>query len=405
MILAALLALSGPSASSAFVSSATSGSSAYVTPTGSDKNLCTQAAPCLTIDRAYKTLAPGGGSVLLASGNYGPQTVARIAAKANDLVRTQIKPQPGATVKLAGLALSADHVEVSGLTTRGYNIYGVDVQLLNVTSTDGIYISGARDVTVIGGQVFSPVPVTTDPMISSRLGNAPTNVTLDGVWFHDFMDTDVPSANYHHIECLQVGAGTNLTIRNSRFGPNCDTHDVFIRSWGNNTNNSPSPLTVHIENNLFEKCDVGCYALMAYDDLYTLSPTSIEVKSNTFEPGTAWSFNWSHGKADAYGNLLPTTSAFNCAYRPPTTPGAFAPNSFFHDNLWYGSGVGCGKNAPTVPSATGLWVGNGNYHLASGSPAVDRFTVGAASDFEGDARPQGKLDDAGADERLSNARG
>ena len=116
--------------------------------------------------------------------------MARIAAKANDLVRTQIKPQPSATVKLAGLALSADHVEVSGLTTRGYNIYGVDVQLLNVTSTDGIYISGARDVSVIGGEVYSPVPVTTDPMISSRLGNAATNVTLDGVWFHDFMDTD-----------------------------------------------------------------------------------------------------------------------------------------------------------------------------------------------------------------------
>jgi hypothetical protein len=101
-----------------------------------------------------------------------------------------------------------------------------------------------------------------------------------------------------------------------------------------------------------------------------------------------------------FGNLLPTTSAFNCAYRPSTTPGALAPNSFFHDNLWYGNGIGCGNNAPTVASATGLWAANGDYHLASGSPAVDRFAVGAASDFDGDARPQGGLYDAGADERL-----
>ena len=150
-MLAALIALSGPSASFSSIGAVLGGSTVYVAPSGSDRNLCTQAAPCLTIDRAYKALAPGGGSVLLASGSYGPQTVARIPAKANDTVRTQIKPQPGATVKLAGLLLSADHIDVSALTTSGYNIYGNDVQFLNVTSNDAIYISGATNVSVIGG--------------------------------------------------------------------------------------------------------------------------------------------------------------------------------------------------------------------------------------------------------------
>ena len=394
----ALVALSGPRASSASSGVAPGGSTVYVAPSGSDKNLCIQAAPCLTIDRAYRALAPGGGSVLLASGSYGRQTVARIPAKANDVVRTEIKPQPGASVRLGGLLLRADHVEVTGLITRGYNIYGHDVRFLNVTADDAIYISGATDVSVIGGEVYSPVPVSTDPMISSRNGIAPTNVLLDHVWFHDFMD--VGPGNLHHIECLQIGAGLNLTIRGGRFGPNCDTHDVFIRSWGNNTNNSPSPLDIHIESNLFEPCDVGCYALMAYDDLYTLSPTSIEVESNTFEPGTGWSFNWSHGTADAFGNLLPTTSAFNCQYH--AVAAALRPNSFFHDNLWFGvTGTGCGTNAPTVPGAKGLWIGNGDYHLAAGSPAVDRFPVGAATDFDGDLRPQGRFDDAGADEQVT----
>ena len=41
---------------------------------------------------------------------------------------------------------------------------------------------------------------------------------------------------------------------------------------------------------------------------------------------------------------------------------------------------------------------NGDYHIKFGSPAVDHFNSVLMVDFEGDSRPQGLLDDAGADE-------
>jgi hypothetical protein len=41
-----------------------------------------------------------------------------------------------------------------------------------------------------------------------------------------------------------------------------------------------------------------------------------------------------------------------------------------------------------------------DYHLAAGSPARDAVDTGPATDFEGDARPQGARFDIGADEAM-----
>src|SRR4051812_19790244 len=57
LVLAALVALSGPSASSARVGAVSGVNTVYVAPSGSDGNLCTQTAPCLTLDRGYRSAA------------------------------------------------------------------------------------------------------------------------------------------------------------------------------------------------------------------------------------------------------------------------------------------------------------------------------------------------------------
>jgi hypothetical protein len=107
-------------------------------------------------------------------------------------------------------------------------------------------------------------------------------------------------------------------------------------------------------------------------------------------------FRWEHGAAAFYDNLLSTMSAFTCGYR--ATSAALPASSFFHDNLFYGGSSGCGANAKTIASSAGLWLGNGDYHLADTSPARDLFTVGPVDDMDGDVRPMNGHFDAGADE-------
>jgi hypothetical protein len=367
----------------------------YISPSGSDANTCTAAAACRTFNRAYRAATPGD-SVQIGAGMYPAQTIAFDPTKAAAKQDVVFSPTAGANVSVGYLTVNGTHLVLSALTVNGWKIGTTadHVTMLGDTSTREITTAGAHNVLVKGGEVYSPSSVTTDSQISAYGPAIPTNVTYDGVWFHDFVD--VGPGKLHHIECLQVGAGVNLTIKNSRFGPNCDTHDLFIRSWGDTVNGGPHPLDVKLTSNTFLRCLPGCYSLMAYDDLYTLSKTNLVVAGNTFTPGAGMAFRWEHGAAAFYDNLLSTMSAFTCGYR--ATSAALPASSFFHDNLFYGGSSGCGANAKTIASSAGLWLGNGDYHLADTSPARDLFTVGPVDDMDGDVRPMNGHFDAGADE-------
>ena len=64
-----------------------------------------------------------------------------------------------------------------------------------------------------------------------------------------------------HTECLQIGGGDRITVRNSRF-INCEaTGNLHITHYGD-----PSPRTrnVTIENNFFSTTINGYYAIQAY---------------------------------------------------------------------------------------------------------------------------------------------
>jgi hypothetical protein len=154
------------------------------------------------------------------------------------------------------------------------------------------------------------VPVSADPVIASLYGLVPTNILIDGVYFHDFID--IGPGQFHHIECLQVGSGINLTIQNSTFR-NCGTHDIFIRSWGN-VNGSPHPLrNIVVRNNTLAATIAGYYAMQILDDLWTASPTSFVVQNNTAGQGIV--IRVTHGTAQVSGNIYtagtgtPTTLA------------------------------------------------------------------------------------------------
>jgi hypothetical protein len=356
---------------------------------GSDANPCTQVAPCKTFNRAYRAAAPGD-TVEIAAGSYPAQTITPDPAKTTATSRVIFRPAPNANVQVVGVTVTGSHLELRDMVA----VWAVqarptsaprDVVIRNVTSPGAVYISGARAVSILGGQIYSPRPVASDSQISSVYGNVPTNILIDGVSFHDFVD--VGPGQYHHIECLQIGAGINLTIRNSRFR-NCATHDIFIRSWGT-ANGNQHPLTnVALENNLLEPVLGGYYDFQFMDDLWTGVPAaSLLFRNNTVVGGNAL-FRLSHGTASVRNNILPSASAYWC--------GAYGQIRWLDYNLWQ-KGTACGPH-DRVGTAAFVDAAHGDYHLTDASRAIDAGDPGsfAPFDMDGKARPVGCAPDAGA---------
>jgi hypothetical protein len=290
------------------------GSSLLVATNGSDKNSCAATSPCATFNRAYHVAAPGQ-AVYVGSGSYPNQTIAVDKTKAGANADVLFLPTAGA-VKVAGVTIAGSHIELRNMQTKWAVQAGANgVTFRNVVADGKISISGASNVSVLGGQVYSPSPVSSDPVIASIRGLVPTNILIDGVAFHDWIDVGPGQKN--HIECLQVGGAINLTIRNSSFR-NCATHDIFIRSWGN-VNASPYPLTnIVIQGNSLAATTAGYYAIDIMDDLWTASPTSFFVLNNTAAQTIL--VRPTHGTVQIAGNIVAGNP-----FPGPSTPPAHTP--------------------------------------------------------------------------------
>ena len=327
---------------------APTGGTLAVAPTGSDRNSCAPAAPCATFDRAYHQASPGQ-FVLVAGGSYPSQKITVDQGKVSASSDVVFQPSAGAQVRVAGVGISGSHVELRNMQTAWHVSGGANgVTFRNVAAVAAVYISGgASNISVLGGQIYSPVPVSSDSQIASIYGKVPTNILFDGVAFHDFVD--VGPGQLHHIECLQVGAAINLTIRNSSFR-NCATHDIFIRSWGM-ANNSPSPLSnIVIQNNSFAKTTSGYYAMQILDDLWTWSPrTSFFVLNNTAQQSIL--VRVSNGTAQVRYNNLPSMSAYFC--------NAYGQKAWFNYNT-YAFGTPCGPQDVVLNSGVSPGVSPGN---------------------------------------------
>lgn len=360
-----------------------------VTMTGSDANPCTVTAPCLTLNRAYRVAAPGD-TVQIAAGKYPAQVIAPDPTKVNATVRVLLQPVPGATVQIARVTVNGSHLELRdvqapwSIQARAASSTD-DVVIRNVTASGPVSISGATNVSVLGGAVYSPTPVASDPLVTSANGHVPTNVLIDGVSFHDFVD--VGPGQYHHIECLQIGSGINLTIRNSRFR-NCATHDIFIRSWGT-ANGNQHPLTnVVLENNVLEPVLSGYYDFQFLDDLWTGVPSaSLLFRDNTVV-GANPVFRLTYGTARVRSNIFPSQTRYGC--------GAYGQRRWLDYNLWQ-AGAACGPHE-RVGSAAFVDAAHGDYHLTASSRAIDAGDPGnfAPLDSDGKSRPFGSAPDAGA---------
>jgi hypothetical protein len=253
----------------------------YVTAAGSDRNPCTQAAPCASFDQAFRA-APCGGTVVVAAGAYGPQTINADPSKSACRTYTSITVATGATATVSGtLALEASWVKVLGTESAGdvsanrrigFDILGgvgtvvqygatssgdvvPDHVWIERTNSKSGYIAGATNVTFKGTNIGPSVSCGYGDQCAAALNGGyhqedlfvirsrqspdgtvrpNTNATLDGVYLHDLTKlygqcSTYPASCGNHADCIQVYSFDHLTITNSTFW-NCSDTDFFIKN-------------------------------------------------------------------------------------------------------------------------------------------------------------------------------
>lgn len=360
--------------------------------TGGSGTACTIGSPCLTINQAYQN-ASGGDVIELATGTYGDQAI----QSKTPVSTIFVQPAAAATVILSDLNINgAKRMEFrlntgTAFITRAFEqqlnsqfitLRGVKINV-NSGSDWGLGISGGDDFTMIGGELcclqnFHPqiAPVNGWQGQGNRF-------TFDGVWFHDVHRT----SDAQHVECLQVAGTTDMIIRNSKFGPNCDVFDLSFTEY----NSSGKVINLTLENNWFDgSTSGGFYA----------------VNISQFTGGIA-----RYNSSSQTWVIQGTNPA----------PMAVEANNIFGGVLSGNTGVCVGSNevvykynvtqnqqcGPTDKNAAPGFVNQSGFdqHLTAASGAIDYVNSiagttisGISTDIDGNARPVGPRYDAGASE-------
>jgi hypothetical protein len=243
----------------------------FVARGGSDNSTCTRSAPCATLDRAYHVARPGQ-VVEIAAGRYPEQTLtpdgdkdgSGCVSRARAAACVVFTPAPGATASVAGVTFGRSYgrpgprgivlLGGSGRTLKvGTSVFNQAVEVgLRGVQQRLLYITGGRDLAIIGGSVGgTSLPDGTHPEIQRVYGSdpliVPQRLTIAGVRFHD-INTTSPTA---HVDCLQIENGRGIVLRGNRF-ERCGSVGLRM-SYGADGNEAP-PEHVLIEDNVFGKC-------------------------------------------------------------------------------------------------------------------------------------------------------
>ena len=364
--------------------------SAYLSPSGSDSNACTQAAPCKSFDRAYRVAAPGA-TVELAAGSYPAQTLTTDSSKtsASDVV---FRPASGASVTLGDLTILADHLELRDLTVNNSvstKTSADDVTLRNLDML-GIFLEGSSNVSVLGGRVHCGY-CSYHSQISAESGVnvAPTNVLIDGVLFEDWQ----AAVSGQHTECLQIGGGIGITIRNSTFRkcatatPNSATSNIHVSWYGT----GPETRNVTIENNfIYESGNPFSIQAVNYPGL--------RIRYNSIVgPIVVFGGQGDGIPVEITGNILGYTAGM-CDAQPL---GSGSANSTTDPLTWRYNVISGGTCGGTDRNAVyGYTNQDTDLHLGAGAAAINAGdpTSYPSTDIDGNTRSAG-TPDAGADER------
>lgn len=271
----------------------------FLSPSGSDSAPCTKDAPCKTLAHALAVAQPGF-SVGLADGYYGCGTLSRslTADVTFQPDNTGATPWVTCPLPLGGQHIVLKDINVAGLDATGSDL--VTLRNVNVTCKDeapfalfggrcsaGIF--GTPTNFLMQGGSVGPTVEGNGSRGNSQFGipysggtAIAKNAVFDGVRFHD----NRRSANTEHTECIMLGGGDSVTIRNSTF-ENCAVFDIFNTWWSFTAKPYTPAVNTLLENNTFGQtvggcptCDPGFFAVQFAS--YPPTWSNVTIRGNSF---------------------------------------------------------------------------------------------------------------------------
>jgi hypothetical protein len=405
----------------------------YVSPSGSDSNAGTQAAPWRTLQKAGD-VARADDDVVVTPGTYQgfrPRNSGTLAAPVRFLA------QPGVIVTSPGPANAnsdniwvrdVDYVVIDGFESRNAPRAGVAVQgepdanaigitirncfchdngrwgiftgfardLLiehNETSYSaaehGIYVSNSGDRPIVRRNHVhhnraSGIQLNADP---AQQGPDPTDPGGDGI-----ITDALVEANVIHDNGAAGGAAINLaSVRTSLFRDNLlyNNHASGIAGWDDGNGTEWGTQENDFVGNTIVQASDGRFAI----GLINGSVNNTVLNNILLHPGTRGSLNVDPG------SLPGLVSDYNIVVN------RFSDDDLFYDLATWRAMTGLEAHS-VIATASALFAdaAANDFHLALSSPAIDAgtFLDNLPRDLDGDPRPQGASFDIGADEIASN---
>jgi hypothetical protein len=304
-----------------------------VSPSGSDANACSQAAPCKTFDRAYR-VASCGATVSLAGGTYPTQTINAPEKECSSYIT--FTPAAGAVVTTQTVTIrSGDWIKFLGNrsnflmrdgggqgSTSGFYLSPTGVGLAEPVDhiwVEGLdfetfLIRGADDVTFKNNDIGPGKSNHYDEKLwvsvghngSSYVDNYSTNLVLDGNLIHGFTREACASSGCH-VECLTMEA-ENFSIRNNQF-LDCDIFGVILSQDEGFSSKGTQNV---IEDNIIHCCKTTSGYALALGD--TELGSIVTIRRNEFRGTVTTALGGSLGTIRTCANTgnIPTTWKATC---------------------------------------------------------------------------------------------